>query len=75
MPNIQKVTMGMRSQDIADLEYIQDVYGLPNEATAASTAISIARLVAERVRGRDRLIVHNSDGSLVELQTPERKPR
>lgn len=73
MPNIQKVTMGMRTQDLADLEYIKDAYALSNEATAASTAIAIARVVAQYVQGSNRLMVLNSDGSMVEIQIPGRK--
>lgn len=72
MAELMPVKMRVRPKDLDDLRYIRQVYALPNDATAAATAISIARLVAERVHGRNRLMVHNSDGSMVEIRIPGR---
>ena len=72
MADLMPVKMRVRPRDLDDLQYIRRAYDLPNDATAAAAAISIARIVAERVHGRNRLMVHNSDGSMTEIRIPGR---
>lgn len=67
---LKAVKMRVRQKDLDNLDFIQQVYGLDNGATAAATAISIARMIAERVHGQNRLMVHNGDGSVTEIQIP-----
>ena len=54
---LHPVTMKLRSQDLADIEFIRERYGLCNEATAVATALGLARQVVEHVTGSRKLLV------------------
>lgn len=66
------VSMGLPEEALNDADFVEQVYGFPNKATAVGAALALTRLVAKEHAddSRTRLMLHNADGTVYEVRLP-----
>jgi hypothetical protein len=66
-----KVTMNLTDRDVSNTEGLQTLTGSRTKAQAVSTALSVTRLLAQRMSEGGEVFIKTKDGGIERLVIPE----
>ena len=61
-PPLTKVTMNLTDRDVRNTETLQNLLYARNKASAVSSALSLATVLATRIKRGERLYLRGEDG-------------
>ena len=59
---LTKVTMNLTDRDVGNAEMLQDLLRARNKASAVSSALSLATVLATRIKRGEKLYLRGEDG-------------
>ena len=66
-----KVTMNLSDRDVSNTEKLVTLTGSRTRAQAVSTALSVTKLLAQRMHDGGEVLIRNKDGDLERLVIPD----
>lgn len=66
-----KVTMNLSDKDVANTAELQALTGSRSKAQAVSTALSVTKILAQRMSKGGEVLIRGKDGKLETLIIPE----
>jgi len=66
-----KVTMNLTERDVSNTEGLQSLTGSRTKAQAVSTALSVTKLLAQKMSEGGEVLIRAKDGSIEKLVIPE----
>jgi hypothetical protein len=66
-----KVTMNLTDKDVANTEGLQSLTGSRTKAQAVSTALSVTKLLAQKMSEGGEVFIKTKDGGIEKLVIPE----
>ena len=66
-----KVTMNLSDKDIANTAALVDLTGSRSKAQAVSTALSVTKMLAQRMSHGSEVLIRGKDGKMESLIIPE----
>jgi|GEM_PF-4746270 len=66
-----KVTMNLSERDVANTNELQVLTGSRSKAQAVSTALSVTKILAQRMSKGGEVLIRGKDGTLETLIIPE----
>lgn len=61
-PAMTKVTMNLTERDVSNTEKLQELLHARNKASAVSSALSVAAVLATRIKHGEKLYLRGEDG-------------
>jgi len=68
---IKKVTIGFRSHDLENIEYIRRITNSNNNAQAVGLSLSLARFLVETIANGEQILIRNKDKELEHVRLPQ----
>jgi len=66
-----KVTMNLTDRDVANTEGLVRLTGSRTKAQAVSTALSVTKILAERMKEGGEVLIKGKDGTIERLVIPD----
>ncbi|MFT8784745.1 hypothetical protein [Gluconobacter oxydans] len=66
-----KVTMNLTQRDVRNTEEISDMMHSRSKAQVVSTALSVTKLIAEKMSAGNEVLIRKKDGSLERIIIPD----
>ena len=69
-----KVTMNLSQRDVTNTDKLVELTGSRTKAQAVSTALSVTKLIAERMASGEDVFIRGKDGTLERIVIPDLAP-
>lgn len=66
-----KVTMNLSERDVANTDTLVELTHSRSKAQAVSTALSVTKIIAERIAGGSEVIIRDKNGNLEKIIIPD----